>query len=61
MKEDQGAYKTLLGRGLIEFNPLTTPEHKQIWGRLNAELVERLTGKIFSKDLLERVRAAAKK
>jgi TRAP-type C4-dicarboxylate transport system substrate-binding protein len=59
-KEDLNAYKTLLSRGMIEFDPLKTPEQKAVWNKLNTELIEKLTGRIFPKDLLERVRAAAK-
>jgi TRAP-type C4-dicarboxylate transport system substrate-binding protein len=59
-KEDQNAYKTLIGRGMIEFNPLGTQAQKDAWGKLNNDLIERVTGKIFPKDLLERVRKAIK-
>src|SRR5688572_14562372 len=59
-KEDQNAYKTLIGRGMIEFNPLGTPEQKAQWEKLNAQLIERMTGKLFPKDLLDRVRKAIK-
>jgi TRAP-type transport system periplasmic protein len=59
-KEDLNAYKTLLGRGMIEFDPLGTPEQKAEWDKLNTQLIERMTGKIFPKDLLDRVRAAVK-
>jgi TRAP-type C4-dicarboxylate transport system substrate-binding protein len=58
-KEDQAAYKTLLSRGMIEFDPLGTPELKAEWTKINNELIEKLTGQIFPKDLLDRVRAAA--
>ena len=59
-EEDKKAYKTLLSRGIVEFNPLGTPELKAEWGKINAELIEKLTGRIFPKELLEKVRAAAK-
>ena len=59
-KEDQNAYKTLLARGIKECNPLETKEQQDEWKKVNDKLIQELTGKVFSKDLLERVRAAAK-
>ncbi len=54
-KEDENAYKTLKGRGMIEFNPLATPEQAKKWEALNADLIKRVTGKIFPKEMLVRV------
>jgi hypothetical protein len=59
-KEDARAYETLLNRGLKEFDIFATPDQKKEWDDLNAEVVKRLTGKLWTKDLLERVIAAAK-
>ena len=59
MAEDAKAYKTLLGRGMIEFNPLATPETAKEWKAANDELLKRLTGKLWTKELMEKVKAAA--
>lgn len=59
-KEDAKAYKTLLGRGMKEYDAFATPEQKKAWDAVNVEVIKRLTGKLWSKDLLDRVRAAAK-
>ena len=59
-KEDQNAYKTLLSRGIKEFNPLGTPELKAEWTKVNDDLIKQLTGRIFPKELLEKVRTVAK-
>jgi TRAP-type transport system periplasmic protein len=59
-KEDEKAYKTLLGRGMKEYDALATPAQKKAWEDLYTEVVRRLTGKLWSKELLERVQAAAK-
>jgi TRAP-type C4-dicarboxylate transport system substrate-binding protein len=59
-KEDEKAYKTLVSRGVKVFDAAGTPEQKKAWDALNAELTKRLTGKLWSKELLDRVVAAAK-
>jgi TRAP-type C4-dicarboxylate transport system substrate-binding protein len=59
VKEDEKAYKTLLGRGIQEFDSFATPEQKKAWEAVNAEVIKRLTGKLWSKELLDRVKAAA--
>jgi TRAP-type C4-dicarboxylate transport system substrate-binding protein len=58
-KEDDKAYKTLIGRGIKEFDVLATPDQKKAWDGLYAEVIKRLTGKLWTKDLLDRVRASA--
>jgi TRAP-type C4-dicarboxylate transport system substrate-binding protein len=58
-KEDEKAYKTLLGRGIKEFDIEATPEQKKAWDDLQAEVIKRLTGKLWTKDLLDRVKGAA--
>jgi TRAP-type C4-dicarboxylate transport system substrate-binding protein len=55
-KEDDKAYKTLVGRGIIEFDPMAAPEGKKQWDDLNEEMIKRLTGRLWSKELLEKVR-----
>jgi TRAP-type transport system periplasmic protein len=59
-KEDAAAYKTLLGRGIQAYKAQGTPEQKKAWDALNAELIKRMTGKLWSKDLLDKVLAVAK-
>ena len=56
-KEDASAYKTLLGRGMTEVD---SSAGKAEWDAVYAELIKRLTGKVFSKELLASVREAAK-
>jgi TRAP-type C4-dicarboxylate transport system substrate-binding protein len=59
-KEDEKAYKTLIGRGVKEFDAYSTPDQKKAWDDVYAEVIKRLTGKLWTKDLLDRVRAAGK-
>ncbi len=59
MAEDAKAYKTLLDRGMIEFNPLATPDQAKQWKAANDEMLKRLTGRLWTKELLEKVKAAA--
>jgi TRAP-type C4-dicarboxylate transport system substrate-binding protein len=58
-KEDEKAYKTLISRGIKEFDVLASPDQKKAWDDLYAEMIKRLTGKLWTKELLDRVRAAA--
>jgi TRAP-type C4-dicarboxylate transport system substrate-binding protein len=60
-KEDDKAYKTLLGRGMKEFDIYATPAQKTAWDNIQNEVIKRLTGKLWSKELLEKVRAAGGK
>ena len=57
--EDNKAYKTLLGRGLVEFDTMGTPEQKAEWEKLDNELIKRMTGKLWSKELLQKVQKTA--
>lgn len=59
-KEDAAAYKTLTGRGIQVYKAQGTPEQKKAWDALNAELIKRMTGKLWPKDLLEKIQATAK-
>ena len=59
MSEDQKAYKTLLSRGMIEFDYQTTPEQRAAWKKIQDELIKRMTGKLWSKELLEKVQKTA--
>lgn len=60
-KEDEKAYKTLLGRGMKEFDVYGSAEQKAAWDKVQNEVIKRLTGKLWTKDLLDRVRAAGGK
>ena len=57
--EDQKAHKTLIGRGLIEFDPFSTPEQRAAWDKVNNELLKRMTGRLWSKELFEKVKKTA--
>jgi TRAP-type C4-dicarboxylate transport system substrate-binding protein len=57
--EDQKAYKTLIGRGLKEFDPFATPEQQKAWEKINTELLKRMTGRLWSKELLDKVKKTA--
>jgi TRAP-type C4-dicarboxylate transport system substrate-binding protein len=57
--EDQKAYKTLIGRSITEFDAMATPEQQKAWTKVNDELIKRMTGRLFSKELLEKVRKTA--
>lgn len=57
--EDVKAYKTLLGRGMVEFDTLGTPAQKEAWTKVNDELIKRLTGRLWPKELLEKVKKTA--
>jgi TRAP-type C4-dicarboxylate transport system substrate-binding protein len=59
-KEDLAAFKTLTGRGIQVYEAQGTPEQKKAWDALNAELIKRMTGRLWSKELLEKVLAVAK-
>ena len=57
--EDQKAYKTLLSRKVIEYDATSSPEQRAAWQKVNDELLKRLTGRLWSKELLEKVRKTA--
>ena len=57
--EDIKAYKTLIGRGVVEFDSMGTPAQKEVWTKVNDELLKRLTGRLWSKELLEKVKKTA--
>ena len=60
-KEDKRAYKTLIKRGMIEFDPLADPKVAKEWNTMNDELLKKFTGRLWSKDLYAKVKAAAAK
>ncbi|MET0342659.1 MAG: TRAP transporter substrate-binding protein DctP [Polyangiales bacterium] len=53
--EDQKAYKTLISRGVTEFDTLGSPATQAAWKKVNDELLKRLTGRLWSKELLAKV------
>ncbi|UCF47559.1 MAG: TRAP transporter substrate-binding protein DctP [Myxococcales bacterium] len=55
-RDDAQAYKVLLDRGI---EVVDTGPHRAEWDKAAKETRDRLTGRIFSKSLLEEVRAAA--
>lgn len=55
-RENREAQETLLSRGIKQVD--MTP-HKPAWDQSYSELTKRLTGKLFTGDLLQRVEAAA--
>ncbi|HEY6880132.1 MAG TPA: TRAP transporter substrate-binding protein DctP [Polyangiales bacterium] len=57
--EDAKAYKTLVGRGIIEFSANATPAQTAAWTKVNDELIKRMTGRLWSKELLDKVKKAA--
>jgi len=59
MSEDAKAYKTLIDQGMIEFNPLATPAQAKEWEAANNEMLKRLTGRLWTKELMDKVKAAA--
>jgi len=50
--EDQAAAKTLLGRGITEFDQMA---QRSEWEPVIKKLIKNLTGKIYPRELLERV------
>lgn len=58
-KEDRRAYKTLLKRGMKEFDPLKDPKTAKEWTTMNEELLKKFTGRLWSKDMYAKVRATA--
>jgi len=57
--EDVKAYKTLISRGVVEFDSMGTPAQREVWTKVNDELLKRLTGRLWSKELLEKVKKTA--
>jgi TRAP-type transport system periplasmic protein len=57
--EDQRAYKTLISRGIKEYDPFATPEQQKAWEQVNNELLKRMTGRLWSKELFDKVKKTA--
>lgn len=60
--EDKKAYKTLIDVAhLKEFSSLATPEQEKAWVEVGLKVRDKLTGKLWTKELLDRVVATAAK
>jgi len=57
--EDAKAYKTLIAHNVTEFDTMGTQAQKDAWIKVNDELIKRLTGRLWTKELLEKVRKTA--
>ena len=60
-KEDEKAYKTLVGRGIKQYDPMATPAQEKAWKDLTDTVVKRLTGRLWSESLYKKVLAAKAK
>jgi len=58
-KEDEAAHQTLLKRGMKEFDPMKDAKNAAEWEKVNAALLERLTGRLWPKELFDKVKKAA--
>lgn len=58
-KEDEAAHQTLLKRGMKEFDPMQDPKNAAEWEKVNAEMLKRLTGRLWPKELLDKVKKVA--
>jgi len=56
-RDDQKAYDVILRKGIVATD---TSAHKRQWDDVAREVQERLTGRVFSRELFEAVRAAAR-
>ena len=54
-RDDDEAYKTILARGLTEVD---TDPHRAAWDKAAADTRKRLTGRVYSAELLKRVEDA---
>jgi len=55
-REDQEAFDVVKKKGIIATD---TMEHEAQWDAVSEKILQRMTGRIFSKDLVDAVRAAA--
>jgi TRAP-type C4-dicarboxylate transport system substrate-binding protein len=61
-KEDEQAYATLTGKlGLKEFSTRATPEQRKAWAEVHEKLQKNLTGKLWTKELYQKVTQAVAK
>lgn len=61
-KEDDQAYATLTGKlGLKEFSTQATPEQRKTWAEVHEKLQKNLTGKLWTKELYQKVTQAVAK
>jgi TRAP-type C4-dicarboxylate transport system substrate-binding protein len=57
-RDDQKAYDVVMKKGIIATD---TDKHKAEWDAVSEKILERMTGRVFSKELVDAVRAAAAK
>ena len=57
-RDDQTAYDVVLKKGIVATD---TNRHKAEWDAVSKQILDRMTGRVFSKDLVDAVRAAAAK
>ena len=57
-RDDQEAYDVVMKKGIIATD---TTKHKADWDAVSEKILSRMTGRIFSKDLVDAVKAAAAK
>jgi TRAP-type C4-dicarboxylate transport system substrate-binding protein len=55
-RDDQKAYDVVMKKGMIATN---TNEHKADWDAVSEQILNRMTGRVFSKELVDAVREAA--
>jgi TRAP-type C4-dicarboxylate transport system substrate-binding protein len=55
-RDDEKAYDVVMKKGIVATN---TNEHKAAWDAVSEQILDRMTGRVFSKELVDAVRAAA--
>ena len=55
-RDDQTAYDVVMKKGIVATD---TSRHKAEWDAVSKKILERMTGRVFSKDLVDAVRTAA--
>lgn len=57
-RDDQTAYDVVMKKGIVATD---TNRHKAEWDQVSKQVLDRMTGRVFSKDLVDAVKAAAAK
>jgi len=55
-RDDQTAYDVVMKKGIVATD---TSKHKAEWDQVSKQILDRMTGRVFSKDLVDAVKAAA--
>jgi TRAP-type C4-dicarboxylate transport system substrate-binding protein len=55
-RDDQTAYDVVMKKGIVATD---TNRHKAEWDQVSKQILDRMTGRVFSKDLVDAVKAAA--